>query len=82
MQVLNHCPAHWLSLLCIVQHVFSQYPALVAYFTSLGDLMKVGKVKRAMERLNDSLTKPNLLLLSFTLPSRQMKWVLVTCFPT
>ena len=65
MQVLEDCPTHWLSLRCILERVLTQYPALMAYFTSHDDVEKAGRVKRAMEWLNGPQTKLTLLFLNF-----------------
>jgi len=48
MQVLKHCPTRQFSLR-VVGRVLSQYPALMAYFTSHDDVEKAGRVKRAMD---------------------------------
>ena len=68
MQVLKHCQTHWLSILRIVQRVLIQYPALVVYFINHDGLETAGKVKHAMQRLKDPLTKLTLIFLNFILP--------------
>jgi len=47
--------------------VLDQCPALVAYFTSRDDVERAGKIKRAIERLNDPLTKLSPLFPNFIL---------------
>ena len=47
-------------------NVYSQYPALSAYFASQDD--KLGRVKRVCDRFKDPYTKLTLLFLQFVLP--------------
>ena len=46
MQPLKHCPTRWLSLQRAVTRILLQYPALLAYFASHGEVEKPGRVKR------------------------------------
>ena len=46
MQLLKHRPTRWLSLQRAVTRILLQYPALLAYFASHGEVEKPGRVKR------------------------------------
>ena len=66
--VLKHCPTRWLSLLKCVDRYLRQYDGLKSYFLSC-DKAETIKVRNIISRLENSLTKPLLLFLSFILPS-------------
>ena len=65
--ILKHCPTRWLSLLRCVGRYLSQYDGLKSYFLSCDD--QSAKVRSISERLQNPLTRPLLLFLSFILPS-------------
>lgn len=66
--VLKHCPTRWLSLLKCVDRYLRQYDGLKSYFLSCDEAETV-KVRNIISRLENPLTKPLLLFLSFILPS-------------
>ena len=65
--ILKHCPTRWLSLLRCVGRYLSQYDGLKSYFLSCDD--QSAKVRSISDRLENPLTRPLLLFLSFILPS-------------
>lgn len=66
--ILKHCTTRWLSLLRCVGRYFSQYDGLKSYFLSC-DESESSKVQSIIDRLENPLTKPILLFLSYILPS-------------
>ena len=66
--ILKHCPTRWLSLLKCVDRYLRQYDGLKSYFLSCEEAETV-KVRNIISRLENPLTKPLLLFLSFILPS-------------
>ena len=66
--ILKHCPTRWLSLLKCVDRYLRQYDGLKSYFLSCDEAETV-KVRNILSRLENPLTKPLLLFLSFILPS-------------
>ena len=66
--ILKHCPTRWLSLLKCVDQYLRQYDGLKSYFLSCDEAETV-KVRNILSRLENPLTKPLLLFLSFILPS-------------
>ena len=66
--ILKHCPTRWLSLLKCVDRYLRQYDRLKSYFLSCDEAETV-KVRNILSRLENPLTKPLLLFLSFILPS-------------
>ena len=65
--ILKHCPTRWLSILRCVGRYLSQYDGLKSYFLSCDE--QRAKVRSISERLENPLTRPLLLFLSFILPS-------------
>ena len=65
--ILKHCPTRWLSLLRCVGRYLSQYDGLKSYFLSCDD--QSAKIQNITARLQNPLTRPLLLFLSFVLPS-------------
>ena len=66
--ILKHCTTRWLSLLRCVGRYLTQFEGLKSYFLSCGEA-ETAKVQRIIQRLENPLTKPLLLFLSFILPS-------------
>ena len=66
--ILKHRITRWLSLLRCVGHFIDQFDELKSYFLSCGEA-ETSKVVSIIERLENPLTKPLLLFLSYILPS-------------
>ena len=66
--ILKHCTTRWLSLLRCVGRFIDQFEGLKSYFLSCGEA-ETSKVVSIIERLENPLTKPLLLFLSYILPS-------------
>ena len=66
--ILKHCPIHWLSLLRCVGRFLTWFDGLKSYFLSCNEA-ETSKVLSIIERLENPLTKPLLLFLSYNLPS-------------
>ena len=66
--ILKHCPTRWLSLLRCVGRFISQFDGLKSYFLSCSEA-ETRKVVSIIDRLENPLTKPLLLFLSYILPS-------------
>ena len=68
--VLKHCPIRWLSLLRCVDRYLQQLDGLISYFVSCDEQDDTNsKVYSITQQLQNALTKPILLFLSFILPS-------------
>ena len=65
--ILKQCPTRWLSLLRCVDRYLQQLDGLISYFLSCDDADS--KVASITHRLQNPLTKPILLFLSYVLPS-------------
>jgi hypothetical protein len=66
--ILKHCPMRWLSLPRCVGRYLKQYNGLVSYFQSCSEA-ESSKVLSIVKRLENPLTRPLLLFLSYILPS-------------
>ena len=66
--ILKHSPTRWLSLLRCVGRFIAQFDSLKSYFLSCSE-PETWKVVSIIEMLENPITKPLLLLLSYILPS-------------
>lgn len=66
--IIKHCATRWLSLLHCIGRFLHQFDGLKSYFLSC-DEAETSKVVSIIRRLENPLTKPLLLFLSFILPS-------------
>ena len=66
--ILKHCPTRWLSLLRCIGRFLTQFNGLNSYFLSCSEA-ETSKVVSIIERLQNPLTRPLLLFLSYILPS-------------
>ena len=66
--ILKHCPTRWLSLLRCIGRFLTQFDGLNSYFLSCSEA-ETSKVVSIIERLQNPLTRPLLLFLSYVLPS-------------
>ena len=66
--ILKHCPTRWLSLLRCIGRFLTQFDGLNSYFLSCSEA-ETSKVVSIIERLQNPLTRPLLLFLSYILPS-------------
>lgn len=68
--ILKHSPTRWLSLLRCVEQYIKQIDGLISYYLSLDEQDDPNsKVVSITQRLQNPLTKPILLFLSYVLPS-------------
>ena len=68
LTILKHCTTRWLSLLHCVDRYITQFDGLKSFFLSCSEA-ETSKVVSILQRLENPLTKPLLLFLSFILPS-------------
>ena len=66
--ILKHSPTRWLSLLKCVARYLRQTDGLISYFQSCSEA-ESNKVLSIVDRLQNPLTRPLLLFLSYILPS-------------
>ena len=66
--ILKHCTTRWLSLLQCVGRCLTQFDGLKSFFFSCSEA-ETSKVVSILQWLENPLTKPLLLILSFILPS-------------
>lgn len=66
--ILKHCTTGWLSLLRCVGRYLTQFDGLKSFFLSCSEA-ETSKVVSILQQLENPLTKPLLLFLSFLLPA-------------